>query len=1289
MFVRRVFSSLVVSSSLLALSLPAQAAGPDFLDATGFYKSFAQTYAVPHKTARGGWGMDYRGMSAHDPALSRVRRMDLQNSGRYRAPAGNRADQARAYINHYARQLGIESYESGALERIATHELSDGAAIVQFQQRVNGIEVFGPQLSLLIDAQGRLAALSGSLHTHLRVQGKGFSRSALPVMQDVLAHHGVRGLRLNQQSYSNTQYSRYTADASARSQGVGEDLRSKPLYVPTAEGLVPAYYVEFSKANEGHEGHGHSQAGHFVVARVSDSRILFQKSLTHEDSFKYRVWAHEDARNTPLDNPLLDFTPHPTGKPDSAQPGVPAESRVVTMEGFNTNPEGKVDPWLPAGATETKGNNVDAYTDRDQVTDPDTKEVSNDGFTEGDIRAKVNENGDFDWKFDLNKEPNASEEQMMAAVTQVFYTTNWLHDYWYDLGWDEKSGNAQMDNFGRGGKDSDPLLAQAQDSADSGQRNNANMTVFPDGKSPRMQMYLWSNKDKVRKISTEPAVDGLLNETNTANYGKQTFKVTAPLVLVKDPEEPFEDGCQDVADPSTVAGKIVIVQMGFQPGEDPTCKSIQRAALLQKAGAVGMIFMDSTERVPMLGGDWPEEVTIPALSINKSNGDRLLKAIKEGEVTMTMERESSAEIDGSIDNQVVAHEWGHYAHLRLVRCGGNGCYSMSEGWADYFALHMSMREGDDFKAVYPVAIYASAGRANDPFYFGLRRYPYSVNKKVNPLMFHHIADGQKLPSNEEVPQQPSGQPMSEVHNAGEVWAQILMDVEHQLHLANAKKATPLDWDGVHRLMGEYLVAGMKLTPPQPTWTEQRDAILAVARARNQEDFVAMAKGFAGRGMGTCAVSPAADSPDNVGATSNEDITGKMEFRSWKLDDSQTSCDSDGFLDVNEVGKLTVSLRNVGMDLLKATTVEVKSMDDALVVDSTGPLPASKIEIDKDATIAVPVRLIKAPANGSTLPIQIILKDENSCLKTIEVDVKPRVDFDEVPASTDMETFESRGELWKAVKLIAEAEQQAWERISETPNDESNHVWRGRDLGMRSDSVLVSPALKAKADENFVIDFEHAYSFESSKKDETIVNWDGALIEYSVDGGTTWEDIKDVVVNPEYNGPIGNVDKSVNSLTGRTGYVGTSPGYPARSSVRLDFGRKVAGKSVQIRFRIGTDALSGAPGWVIDNLQVRGVEGTPFTKLVPDACEGSGGTGDTTDGAGTGEGTGGTGGGEGTGGGGDGTGTGGGAGSPPGGGEKAKDMGCGCSASSSPEGSIAAGLGLFALAFWRRRKDKRA
>jgi extracellular elastinolytic metalloproteinase len=63
---------------------------------------------------------------------------------------------------------------------------------------------------------------------------------------------------------------------------------------------------------------------------------------------------------------------------------------------------------------------------------------------------------------------------------------NWLHDRWYEAGFDEASGNAQQDNFGLGGIGGDPILAEGNDFSG---RDNANMSTPPDGSSPRMQMY--------------------------------------------------------------------------------------------------------------------------------------------------------------------------------------------------------------------------------------------------------------------------------------------------------------------------------------------------------------------------------------------------------------------------------------------------------------------------------------------------------------------------------------------------------------------------------------------------------------------------------------------------------------------------------------------------------------------------------------------------------------------------------------------------------------------------------
>ena len=41
----------------------------------------------------------------------------------------------------------------------------------------------------------------------------------------------------------------------------------------------------------------------------------------------------------------------------------------------------------------------------------------------------------------------------------------------------------------------------------------------------------------------------------------------------------------------------------------------------------------------------------------------------------------------------------------------------------------------------------------------------------------------------------------------------------------------------------------------------------------------------------------------------------------------------------------------------------------------------------------------------------------------------------------------------------------------------------------------------------------------------------------------------------------------------------------------------AGQTVQIRFRIGTDAAAGAPGWTIDDIAFAGIDNTPFGVVV--------------------------------------------------------------------------------------------
>ena len=101
--------------------------------------------------------------------------------------------------------------------------------------------------------------------------------------------------------------------------------------------------------------------------------------------------------------------------------------------------------------------------------------------------------------------------------------------------------------------------------------------------------------------------------------------------------------------------------------------------------------------------------------------------------------------DGSLDNMIVAHEWGHYFHHRLTDCTTVQCGAMSEGWGDFLAVHTALREGDNLDGTFAAGIYGPRS-LGDSAYFGIRRFPYSVDFTKNGLTFKHIQNGVPLPS---------------------------------------------------------------------------------------------------------------------------------------------------------------------------------------------------------------------------------------------------------------------------------------------------------------------------------------------------------------------------------------------------------------------------------------------------------------------------------------------------------------------------------------------------------------
>ncbi|KAJ1674998.1 hypothetical protein EV182_002140, partial [Spiromyces aspiralis] len=104
----------------------------------------------------------------------------------------------------------------------------------------------------------------------------------------------------------------------------------------------------------------------------------------------------------------------------------------------------------------------------------------------------------FDFPLDLTRDPS---EYLDASVSQLFYVTNSLHDLFYRYGFNETAGNFQENNIGRGGREKDGLIANAQDGT---YFNNADMATPPDGRRPKMRMFVWTE--------TVPYRDGVFDQ---------------------------------------------------------------------------------------------------------------------------------------------------------------------------------------------------------------------------------------------------------------------------------------------------------------------------------------------------------------------------------------------------------------------------------------------------------------------------------------------------------------------------------------------------------------------------------------------------------------------------------------------------------------------------------------------------------------------------------------------------------------------------------------------------------
>ena len=1093
---------------------------------------------------------------------------------------------ARMHLSDFAPLYGLDPAEAQAVSLAELHDTGEGAIIARFNQSVNGVPVFRDELRVVMGRDLQPIAIGG----YLSPDAAAYRAAPVPFTLDArdAVTRGLSDLRGVSLSAADLDDGKPEAGGYVAFQPriplsngavLVEPARTQKVLFHLPDHLEPAFYVELHLG-----GAGSSEADYYsYVFSAVDGRLLFRNNLTAYDSYSYTVWADTTPPYRPFDGPQGSATsPKVNPVPDHIQAAFVAPN-VVTPSG-TIFAHSATDPWLPPGATQTTGNNVDAYANL----------VAPDGFNSGDLRATVSGTA-VNHAYDLTKAPGVTSEQRMAAITQLFYDINFFHDWYYDAGFNEASGNAQSSNYGRGGVEGDPLLAQAQDQSGT---NNANMSTPADGRSPIMRMYIWTIGPTVTlNILTPAAIAGIMN-TGSASFGATDFDVTTGLVLVNDTDggasDPHE-GCGIPTNASALSGKIAIAIRA-------NCNFTVKAKNAQNAGAVGIVIIENDPTAALSGlGGTDATVTIPAVRVTTADGNKL-RAQLGNNLTAHFSGHSNVTRDGTIDNQIVGHEWGHYISHRLAHNSNgfnvNVSNGMGEGWADFHAMLLTVREGDNnvasnanWNGVYALAAYASLAEGDDNFYFGIRRTPYSTDQTKNPLTFKHITEGVPLPTTAPIAFGSSGVGNSEVHNAGEIWTQMLWECYASL-LRDTLGGTPrMTFQQAQDRMKKYIVGHYKALPINPTFLEARDALLAQALANDPKDYSNFVAAFAARGAGTRAIAPDRYSADNLGVVESFETGNDFLVLGATIAESGTPiCTANGRLDAGESGVLSIQLRNTGTGALAATTGTVTSADPKVTFPSGNTITFAATAAQANVTGTLPIALSSLATGVFTTNLTLTIA--TGLNKPLTFVLPARLNYDVGTGQSATDDVEADTSAWTPAASAASGltTDKPWTRIAITPVD---HRWFIGDPEDVADYTLVSPTLQVGV-APFVLTFKQRYDFGSFATSTETIFSDGGLIEFSADNGATWADVN-TTTNVTYPGAI---DSRVgNPIGGRAAFVSRNTAWPAQETFTVDFGTSQAGKAIKIRFRAGLSGFQAGSGWELDDFAVTGLTNLPFSKIV--------------------------------------------------------------------------------------------
>ena len=720
------------------------------------------------------------------------------------APAEAPTDEAafaQAFVAANAGEYGVAASDMADLEVVSSYTSSHNRVThVNLTQRYQGLEVFGAHGTVNI-RDGKVLFVGESFVAGLNVGASGSAEidatEAVEAAADELDLGDPAGLRVL-----------------ARAPGLGREttvsgggISSSPIsarlgWQPTTNGLRLAWQLAIDATSE--------ENLYNATVDAETGALLGVEDWTIEDRME-----DLDARlGRPAAPSIVDVAPKyppqrvndgssynvfqfPKNDPNDGPRSVADNPADAVSSPFGWQ---DLDGVAGADSTLTRGNNSEAYSDRDNnnVIDPGSQPDGGAGL-------------DFNFPSDyLNEHP---QTYVPASVTNLYYWCNIVHDVMYRYGFDDPSGNFQVNNYGRGGTGGDDVRCEAQDG--SGE-NNANFsTPAADGGRPRMQMFLWPGNQF--GLPNAVTVGGTMY---TASYARHTpapttAGITAPIVLVNDASGTTSDGCQAFTLP---AGSIALMD------NTTTCNHTVRVTNAQTAGALAVVVAHNTASQPtVLSGSVDPPKTIPMVGISLAAGT----AIKAALPTTAKVSRNTTRVpmrDAAYRTETIFHEYGHGVSLRLTGGPGINCLNndeqAGEGWSDFFAINVLLNPDidnpEDMRGYGSYALYADIDPppGYDPPRVspGFRAAPYSRNMELNPFTYDSIKSSGWL----------NNTSLALPHGLGHGWAVVLWDLTWNLVEKHGYGPNPYEsWEtGGNQRALQYVVDRVVLGPRSRRCTRQ-------------------------------------------------------------------------------------------------------------------------------------------------------------------------------------------------------------------------------------------------------------------------------------------------------------------------------------------------------------------------------------------------------------------------------------------------------------------------------------